>query len=108
MPLPDWCGCCARFRPRPWTLCRTAVDPARLGQEPILPMNRSATSKLEWRTWGGRTFSARELQLMRQTAADFGALGVTEIARTVRELVRGQAAKGKLKHHAGRELQERV
>jgi hypothetical protein len=36
----------------------------------------------------GRTFTAGELELMRQTAMEFSALGVTEISRTVCELLR--------------------
>jgi len=38
-------------------------------------------------TFCGRTFGAAELELMRQIAGDFSALGVTEIARTVCELL---------------------
>ncbi len=71
-------------------------------------MNPSATPKLEARTFCGRIFSARELQLMRQTAADFAALGVTEIARTVCELLGWKRANGKLKHPECRQLLERL
>jgi len=71
-------------------------------------MNPSPTSKLESRTFCGRTFSADELQLMRQTAADFAALGVTEIARTVCELLGWKRANGKLKHPECRQLLERL
>jgi len=35
-------------------------------------------------TFCGRTFGPGELELMRQTAVEFSALGVTEIARTIR------------------------
>jgi hypothetical protein len=38
-------------------------------------------------TFCGRTFGASELDLMRQIARDFSGLGVTEIARTVCELL---------------------
>ena len=38
-------------------------------------------------TFCGRTFRADELELMRQMAREFSALGVTEIARTVCELL---------------------
>ena len=40
-------------------------------------------------TFCGRTFGAGELELMRQTAQEFSVLGVTEIARTVCELLSG-------------------
>ena len=42
---------------------------------------------LESLTFCGRTFRADELELMRQMAREFSALGVTEIARTVCELL---------------------
>jgi Domain of unknown function (DUF4338) len=71
-------------------------------------MNPSPTPKLESRTFCGRTFSADELQLMRQTAADFAALGVTEIARTVCELLGWKRANGRLKHPECRQLLERL
>jgi hypothetical protein len=71
-------------------------------------MNRSATPKSESVTFCGRTFSAREVQLMRQTTADFAALGVTEIARTVCELLGWKRANGKLKNHECRQLLERL
>jgi hypothetical protein len=32
-------------------------------------------------TFCGRTFTAQELELMRQTAAEFAGLGITEISR---------------------------
>ena len=38
-------------------------------------------------TFCGRTFRADELELMRQVALEFSALGVTEIARTACELL---------------------
>jgi len=71
-------------------------------------MNRSATPKSESLTFCGRTFSAREVQLMRQTVADFAALGVTEISRTVCELLGWKRANGKLKNHECRQLLERL
>ena len=57
-------------------------------------------------TFCGRTFAADELELMRQTAAEFSALGVTEIARTVCELLRWQRPGGGLKNHECRQLLE--
>jgi len=59
-------------------------------------------------TFCGRTFSAPELELMRQTAAQFSALGVTEIARTVCELLEWKRPNGKLKNHECRQLLERL
>ena len=38
-------------------------------------------------TFCGRTFRADELELMRQMSREYSALGITEIARTVCELL---------------------
>jgi hypothetical protein len=59
-------------------------------------------------TFCGRTFAAHELELMRQTAAGFSALGVTEIARTVCELLGWRRPSGGLKNHECRQLLERL
>lgn len=59
-------------------------------------------------TFCGRTFVAAELELMRQTAQEFSALGVTEIARTVCELLEWQRPRGGLKNHECRQLLERL
>ena len=59
-------------------------------------------------TFSGRTFRADELELMRQTARDFSALGVTEIARTVCELLEWARPNGGLKNHECRQLLERL
>jgi hypothetical protein len=56
----------------------------------------------------GRTFSAGELELMRQIALEFSALGVTEIARTVCELLEWRRPNGGLKNHECRQLLERL
>jgi hypothetical protein len=66
------------------------------------------SARLESRTFCGRTFSAQELELMRQTAAEFSALGVTEIARTICELLGWKRPNGKLKHPECRQLLERL
>ena len=63
---------------------------------------------LEPRTFCGRTFRASELELMRQTAREFSALGVTEIARTVCELLEWTRPNGGLKNHECRQLLERL
>lgn len=59
-------------------------------------------------TFCGRTFGASELDLMRRIARDFSALGVTEIARTVCELLEWKRPHGGLKNHECRQLLERL
>jgi Domain of unknown function (DUF4338) len=59
-------------------------------------------------TFCGRTFDREELALMRQVAAEFSALGVTEIARTVCELLAWKRPNGGLKNHECRLLLERL
>src|SRR5256885_3273334 len=59
-------------------------------------------------TFCGRTFRTSELELMRQTAGEFAALGVTEIARTVCELLEWKRPSGGLKNHECRQLLERL
>jgi hypothetical protein len=56
----------------------------------------------------GRTFGRHELELMRQIAGDFSALGVTEIARTICELLAWTRPSGGLKNHECRQLLERL
>ncbi len=53
-------------------------------------------------------FRRGELELMRQTALEFSALGVTEIARTVCELLEWKRPSGGLKNHECRQLLERL
>ena len=57
-------------------------------------------------TFCGRSFGDDELELMRRIAADFSALGVTEIARTVCELLEWKRPSGRLKNHECRQLLE--
>jgi hypothetical protein len=59
-------------------------------------------------TFCGRTFRADELELMRQMAREFSALAVTEIARTVCELLNWTRPNGGLKNHECRQLLERL
>ena len=59
-------------------------------------------------TFCGRSFGRDELELMRQIAAEFSALGVTEIARTVCELLDWKRPNGGLKNHECRQLLERL
>ncbi len=56
----------------------------------------------------GRTFSAEELTLMRQIAGEFRSLGLTEIARTICELLEWKRPNGGLKNHECRQLLERL
>jgi len=59
-------------------------------------------------TFCGRTFCTGELELMRETALEFSALGVTEIARTVCELLAWKRPSGGLKNHECRQLLEQL
>ena len=59
-------------------------------------------------TFCGRTFAGDELELMRRIAAEFSALGVTEISRTVCELLEWKRPSGGLKNHECRQLLERL
>jgi hypothetical protein len=59
-------------------------------------------------TFCGRTFGSNELELMRRIALEFSALGVTEIARTICELLDWKRPKGRLKNHECRQLLERL
>src|SRR5437764_1024164 len=59
-------------------------------------------------TFCGRTFGASELELMRQIAREFCDLGVTEIARTICELLAWKRPSGGLKNHECRQLLERL
>jgi hypothetical protein len=58
--------------------------------------------------FGGRTFSVAELELMRRTAVEFAALGVTEISRTVCELLEWKRPNGRLKNQECRQLLEEL
>jgi hypothetical protein len=59
-------------------------------------------------TFCGRTFGADELDLMRQIAREFSTLAVTEIARTLCELLEWKRPGGGLKNHECRQLLERL
>ena len=59
-------------------------------------------------TFCGRTFRTGELELMRQITREFPGLGVTEIARTVCELLEWKRPSGGLKNHECRQLLERL
>ncbi len=59
-------------------------------------------------TFSGRTFSATELEFMQGIAAEFAALGVTEISRTICELLDWRRPNGGLKNLECRQLLERL
>ncbi len=59
-------------------------------------------------TFCGRTFPGGELELMRQIAREFSGLGVTEMARTICELLEWTRPSGGLKNHECRQLLERL
>jgi hypothetical protein len=54
----------------------------------------------------GRIFSGQELELMREMARDYAGLAVTEMARTVCELLEWKRANGRLKDQECRQLLE--
>jgi Druantia protein DruA len=58
--------------------------------------------------FSGRLFSGPELQLMRDLAQDYAGLGITEIARTVCELLDWKRANGRLKDQECRQMLERL
>ena len=59
-------------------------------------------------TFCGRTFSPADLGLMRQVVADCSGLAVTEIARTICELLPWTRPNGHLKNHECRQLLEQL
>ena len=59
-------------------------------------------------TFGGRTFGSDEWGLMRPVARACWGLGVTEIARTLGELLDWKRPNGKLKNHECRQLLEQL
>jgi hypothetical protein len=59
-------------------------------------------------TFCGRTFTEQEMELMCVVAHDYAGLGVTEIARTVCELLEWKRPNGGLKNHECRQLLERL
>ena len=63
---------------------------------------------LECLTFCGRTFKAGELELLRRITRECSALGVTEIARTVCELLEWKRPSGRLKNHECRQLIEQL
>ena len=66
------------------------------------------TSTLRELTFCGRTFSADEIELMQQVVSDCSSLGITEIARTICELLDWKRPTGRLKNHECRHLLEQL
>src|SRR5260370_1633339 len=56
----------------------------------------------------GRRFSAAEIELVREVVADFGRLSLTEMARTICELLEWKRPNGRLKNHECRLLLEEL
>ena len=56
----------------------------------------------------GRRFTAQDVELMRMVTRDYAGLGVTEIARTICELLEWTRPNGGLKNHECRQLLERL
>jgi hypothetical protein len=77
-----------------------AFDPS-----PLQPSSRSAAVSLRF---CGRIFTGQELELMREIAGDYGGLAVTEIARTVCELLEWKRTSGGLKDQECRQLLEHL
>jgi hypothetical protein len=59
-------------------------------------------------THSGRCFSSEDLDLIREAASNYAALGVTEIARTICEWLDWKRPNGRLKNHECRLLLERL
>ena len=59
-------------------------------------------------TFCGRSFSMAELELVRGIVAEFSSLGITEISRTVCELLEWKRPNGGLKNLECRQMLERL
>jgi hypothetical protein len=59
-------------------------------------------------TFCSRTFTASELELIQQIVSEFAVLGVTELSRTVCELLDWKRPNGKLKNHECRQFLEQL
>jgi Domain of unknown function (DUF4338) len=91
-----------------WTHASAAAKRNETSQLTASPPLSGSMVRPEYVIFCGRTFDAGELELMRQIARHCCALGVTEIARTVCELLEWKRPSGKLKHHECRQLLERL
>jgi len=59
-------------------------------------------------SFGGRSFSVSDLELIGQVASEFASLGVTEMSRTICELLEWKRPNGGLKNIECRRLLERL
>lgn len=59
-------------------------------------------------SWSGRTFSVEEVRLLQEVTSGFSALSVTEMSRTVCELLEWKRPNGGLKNHECRLLLEHL
>src|SRR6266496_4676610 len=64
--------------------------------------------KTVWVVFCGRRFSAAEIELIREVVSDFGSLSLTELARTICELLEWKRPNGRLKNHECRLLLEKL
>jgi hypothetical protein len=59
-------------------------------------------------TFCSRTFTASELELIQQIVSEFAVLGITELSRTICELLEWKRPNGKLKNHECRQFLEQL
>ena len=59
-------------------------------------------------SFSGRNFSAAELELIRETARDFSNLSLTELSKTICELLEWKRPSGKLKYEECRAFLEHL
>jgi hypothetical protein len=71
-------------------------------------MRRSEIIQPQPLTFGGRTFSTPELELIQRICSDFSSLARTEISRTICELLQWKRPNGGLKDHQCRLLIEKM
>jgi Druantia protein DruA len=91
-----------------WAEVTAGTDRTSDPKSSAVPSLSGPMAMIECLTFSGRTFDASELELMRRIAKEFSALGVTEIARTVCELLEWKRPSGGLKNHECRQLLERL
>ena len=59
-------------------------------------------------SFSGRNFGAAELELIRETVRDFSNLSLTELSKTICELLEWKRPTGKLKYEEGRAFLEHL
>lgn len=68
----------------------------------------NADARIEPLTFWGRTFSVSELETIREITSEFPSLTLTELSRTLGELLEWKRPNGGLKNHECRQLLERL